>query len=437
MQDKRGLTPLHLAADKTCTELVKALLAAPGADVDAACEAGVTLLQKAAFLGNVDIMQAALLKGANVDLANKKGSTALMLAVSQGHVEIAKALLEAGASTDAVHSDGTTALANASIGGHTAIVRMLLEAGADAGATDGHGKTACHLAVENARIETVEALLGFPGVQAEEDEEADEAGDSAVPALRCWVNVPDATGTTLLMCAVKHGLTDIVQLLLADTIAADPNASDAECKTALHWATEASDVGSARALLAAGADKNAKDSGGNTALLVAARNASVSVELVTVLLQAGSNANAVNGEEDTALLLAVRQCRWSTAVVEALLTGGADAGAKGKDGRTAHKIARRAGNLALARMLLDYSAPTVDGDGEMCVICLVCVPSDDHATTPCGHHYHHTCLARWTLEQATCPMCKAALPDDSDGGEDEEELSYDMEARRWHIAETS
>jgi len=260
---------------------------------------------------------------------------------------------------------------------------------------------------------------------------------SAVPALRCWVNVPDATGTTLLMCAVKHGLTDIVQLLLADTIAADPNASDAECKTALHWATEASDVGSARALLAAGADKNAKDSGGNTALLVAARNASVSVELVTVLLQAGSNANAVNGEEDTALLLAVRQCRWSTAVVEALLTGGADAGAKGKDGRTAHKIARRAGNLALARMLLDYSAPTVDGDGEMCVICLVCVPSDDHATTPCGHHYHHTCLARWTLEQATCPMCKAALPDDSDGGEDEEELSYDMEARRWHIAETS
>ena len=53
---------------------------------------------------------------------------------------------------------------------------------------------------------------------------------------------------------------------LADTIAADPNASDAECKTALHWATEAGDVGSARALLAAGADKDAKSNVATTAL---------------------------------------------------------------------------------------------------------------------------------------------------------------------------
>jgi hypothetical protein len=46
--------------------------------------------------------------------------------------------------------------------------------------------------------------------------------------------------------------------------------------------------------------------------------------------------------------------------------------------------------------------------GETCVICLSGTP-EFHLTTPCGHHFHHACMAKWREHGSACPMCMAAL----------------------------
>jgi hypothetical protein len=45
---------------------------------------------------------------------------------------------------------------------------------------------------------------------------------------------------------------------------------------------------------------------------------------------------------------------------------------------------------------------------EVCAICMECVPAR-HSTTPCGHHFHTSCLCRWKLVKPECPVCKAGL----------------------------
>lgn len=41
-------------------------------------------------------------------------------------------------------------------------------------------------------------------------------------------------------------------------------------------------------------------------------------------------------------------------------------------------------------------------------ICAVCYDSDDDSeleSTPCGHVFHQTCLRKWIVRRAVCPMC--------------------------------
>jgi uncharacterized protein len=80
------------------------------------------------------------------------------------------------------------------------------------------------------------------------------------------VNVRDTTAATPLMIAALDGEADSVKLLLEN--GADPNAQNAAGATALMWAVD--DLAKVRLLLGAGADVNMKSKQGTTALIVAA-----------------------------------------------------------------------------------------------------------------------------------------------------------------------
>ena len=111
---------------------------------------------------------------------------------------------------------------------------------------------------------------------------------------------------------------------------------------------EAEDV---RLLLAQGANPNAQNDGGGTALMYAIED----VEKIRLLLDRGADVNARSGEGRTALLIAVGRAG-SHAVVKLLLERGASASVRLPDGRGALQLAVAARDASLLSLLLDHGA---------------------------------------------------------------------------------
>ena len=78
------------------TDMVKSLLATPGADVNATDERGSTPLLEAARYGHNDICRVLIANGANLKAKDRDGKTALMLAVQGNHDEVVRVLKQAG-----------------------------------------------------------------------------------------------------------------------------------------------------------------------------------------------------------------------------------------------------------------------------------------------------------------------------------------------------
>ena len=106
-----------------------------------------------------------------------------------------------------------------------------------------------------------------------------------------------------------------------------------------------------RLLLAHGANPNAQNDGGGTALMYAIEDA----EKIRVLLDHGAEANARSGEGRTALLIAVGRAG-SNAVVKLLLERGASASVRLPDGRGALQLAIAARDASMLSLLLDHGA---------------------------------------------------------------------------------
>lgn len=52
--------------------------------------------------------------------------------------------------------------------------------------------------------------------------------------------------------------------------------------------------------------------------------------------------------------------------------------------------------------------PCFSGPAER--VCAICLEAGGaFRRTPCGHHFHGACLARWEAARSTCPVCRQAL----------------------------
>ena len=124
-------------------------------------------LRNAAEEGNTEAVRALLATpGVDVNAANGYGYTALVLAAGRGHAETVTALLAApGLDVNAADGDGYTALMRAAARGHAGTVTALLAApGLDVNAATGAGYTALVMAAARGHAETVTALLATPGL---------------------------------------------------------------------------------------------------------------------------------------------------------------------------------------------------------------------------------------------------------------------------------
>jgi len=148
--------------------------------------------------------------------------------------------------------------------------------------------------------------------------------------------VGDGNGGTALMAASLNRRTDVVRALLRK--GANVNAKDNLGRTALFWGASYGPLDIVRALLEKGADVNATNDDTIGTPLTAASFAG-HLDIVRALLDKGADVNARgNKNGGTALMAASEQNHID--VVQALLESGADVNARGSDGRTALSVAK-------------------------------------------------------------------------------------------------
>jgi len=153
-----------------------------------------------------------------------------------------------------------------------------------------------------------------------------------------------------LVDAAKNADRTALRALIAK--GADVNATEPDGTTALHWASYRDDAESADALLRAGARVNAANDLGATPLWIASLNGSA--PMVRRLLQAGANPNAALLRGETPIMVASRS--GNPDVVEQLLAKGANVNARGARGQTALMWAVAQKHAEVVKVLLARGA---------------------------------------------------------------------------------
>ncbi len=416
--DEGGATPLNSAADEGHAEVVSILLAA-GADPNLVGPMDRTPLTQAAYHGHEAVVGLLLAAGANVE--GEGDATPLMFAAHEGNATIVEALLKAGAKVDAATREGATPLFRAAGQGRQAIVGRLLDAGADPNAATADGYTPLHLAIRQAKL-GVARLLIARGARVNA-----ATADGRTPLLEAVLlgrarlvkpfleagadpNVPFRgtdtfraellPGTTPLMAAAFQGRVELIDLLLA--AGADPAATNDRGQSALdlaEWQGQAEAIdrlakfapkdrasdpkrlgarlvrsaadgraADVRALLAAGADPDARDpqptEQGRTPLIAAA--AAGHLDVVAALLGGGADPELATQENTwlgaTRTPLQAAAAAGHEMIVEALLARGVTVDARDDSGATALRIAAEEGHAAIVGRLLDAGADPAGGE---------------------------------------------------------------------------
>ncbi len=316
-----GETVLMTCARGGVVAAVSPLLAA-GADVNAAEPTrGQTALMWAAWEGHTGVVRALIAHGAAVDARTTTGYTALLLAAREGDRETTEALLDAGADVNVDAEDGTTALVVATIRRHLAYAEFLLDRGADPDL--GPGFTPLHWAAGKWDTELNDLSNGV----------AEGNQWSAFGGL----HAPDRLRMVRLLLA--HGGDPDVQTRRTPGfgIQVKGHLGNMRGATAFAIAARANDVAVMRELLDHGADPFIPTGNGTTPLMVAAgvghapgitrSTEAEALQAVHLCVELGADVNAVNEAGDTALHGAAWRER-ADSIVQFLVDRGAELDAK-------------------------------------------------------------------------------------------------------------
>ena len=171
-----------------------------------------------------------------------------------------------------------------------------------------------------------------------------------IPQYEAYMRRAGEVEASLLIEASYNGETDKVQALLAK--GADVNAKDIMGVTALMEAAMQGHTETVKVLLTHGADVSAKTNDGNTALMGAALESHT--DIVLALLAKGADVAPRTNTGATPLMGAAIEGH--TDIVQVLLAKGANVNAKDNDGNTAMMWAKREGHKEIVRILKEAGA---------------------------------------------------------------------------------
>lgn len=344
--DRAGRTPLHIAAERDRTPLVRLFLK-HGGDEDARDRTGATPLLLACRSAGTDTIRCLLDNGADVNAADHRGLTPLHEAARRDGTEYTD---EATASSyhgivfwDGGELDSSPTPDNEPLSflekpeDPLALVRLLLEHGARVDPVDRRGRTPLHLAVQYQNREIAGLLL--------------EKGAA--------VDVIDKAGNRPLLHAIRSLDRDMVTLLL------DHGASRAalpdDGRPPLHEAVRQGETGLVELVLGTSPLPKDRNPAGATALLFAIT--SDKPQVADLLLRRGAEVNVADKDGRTPLHEAIRKQEHRLA--EQLITAGADVKAADKKGLTPLHEAIRRQDTAMARLLVKEGADVnvADHDG--------------------------------------------------------------------------
>ena len=355
-----GVTPLWLACMNRSAVMVAKLLDA-GADAKAALlRSGETVLMRCAITGNVEAVKSLLAHGADpnaketrrgqtalmwavagrhsavarplieyradIHARSKAGFTPLLFAAQQGDVDVARMMLALGADVnESTPADGS-ALVVAAASGHEALSIFLMEKGADPNAADSNGITALHYAVQK--------------------------GLSIVTGVRYTpYGVPPRTAPDLVKALLARGANPnarIVEDYEEFSRALDRSPTNMVGATPFLLAAVAADAAIMRLLVTGGADPSLEAKGNTTPLMAAAGAAreatgwdgeeeSRALEAVKLAVELGADVNAADARGRTAMHAAA--FTGGDSIIQFLADKGAKVDVKDKSGQTPWSMA--------------------------------------------------------------------------------------------------
>lgn len=287
-----GDTALTLAVDRKHKDIVVALLAY-GANVNLANDRGATPLHLAVSNGDEAVVRLLLKAKAKPDFPNAAQKTPVQLAVSRQCLPCLALLIGAQANLEATDKYGMTPLLEASKAGKKAFVQALLQAGVNGFAADNANHTSLWWAVRNRHSEVAYLLLEQPerlSVSKQKDSSGINPLHLAVQqedvelvrrlATVDALNVPTATGSSPLLLAAHAGNNPVIELLLG-----------------------------------LGAQVDQSNNLGDTALMEAIQQRSLTTTLQLVKAGASLNTHNVNGLSAKGMIMAIDDPAW-TAVMD-------------------------------------------------------------------------------------------------------------------------
>lgn len=330
--DSYERTALHWAAYYGALRCVRVLLAA-GADLTAKDDNGDTPLILAQYTGNA--ASVCMLR-----LAQQDAPTPVMQAVWRGDTVALGSLLAANDSQAAINAAdayGYTPLHVAVLPGSTACLPLLVAAGADANVLSSEGHSPLMLATQLSDISTMKALVAAGALlELTQDE-------------------------TPLLIAIGRNDIEAVSFLLS--AGADVNKGDAWNARPLHHAALRPQI--MQLLLAAGAEVDAVNGGGNTPLLICAGvGVKGAVPAARLLIDAGADVNYKRNKSGRTALFCAAGCRTVPELIQMLLEAGADPNLNGCDGFSALHLAARFRHTEGVRLLLAAGADPAAQDNQ-------------------------------------------------------------------------
>lgn len=364
-------TPLTWAAQEGLTIVVK-LLIQNGAGVSGVDRGGYTPLMRASKAGHHAIVSFLIGRGA---ADSHYAHRAVSIALENGDASILKLFIKANVNWNFNPEALQAGLRAASRRGSEEIVKLLIENGVKINAQDSWGHTALSLALENKHAPTLRLLMkayADSDVNPKDMQEAlrvsaQNGNDEMVKLLiekGVELDAQGSWGRTALSLASRNGHLSTMKLLIENNAQIEPDLRGKTPQLALVEASMSGHEAIVKFLLEIGAEPNARDCDGYTAISGASSRGHLAI--VKLLIESGPeiDLDAKGNKLKSALVEASRMGH--VEVVRFLLERGANIEAQGDDGMTPLIAASRNGNEKLAQLLIERGAKVnaQDKDGK-------------------------------------------------------------------------